>query len=78
MEKMMKKHTIIIAFIAVLLLSMVALEAVQYNIVVHVTTLGPASGGYEITDSNPNYNYNWINGSNSLPLTGPLGATFSC
>ena len=73
-----KKNMVVIALIAIFLLGLTALQAVSFQVVIHVVSVGPASGGYQITGSNPVY-CSWGNGGN-FPMTvnGSLGSTFNC
>ena len=74
----MKKNLVIIALIAMFLLGLSALQAVPFQIVVHVVSIGPASGGYQITGSPPVYRSWGTGGDFPMTLNGNLGSEFSC
>lgn len=77
MEEEMKKSLLISVIMILFLLSVVMLEAVPFLIVVHVVTCGPASGGHQITGSEPIY-CSWTTNTYPMTLSGNLGSTFSC
>lgn len=71
-----KKNMIVIALIAIFVMGVVALQAVTFQVVVHVA--GSGSGWYKITGGNT-ISRTWNNGENDLsPINGNLGAGFEC
>lgn len=70
-----KKNVIVIALIAIFVMGAVVLQAVNFQVEVHVA--GSGWGWYKTTNYGPIYRY-WNNGTNPLTVPDNLGAVFEC
>ena len=75
-RKEMKKNLVIIALIAIFLLGLSALQAVEYDIVVHLNSLGPTTGYYQIPIGGGNHPLSLSAGLNIFTVNGLYPTNF--
>ena len=76
MEEKMKKNLVIIALIAMFLLGLSALQAVEYDIVVHLNSLSPTTGYYQIPIGGANQSKSLNLGQNPFTVNGLYPTNF--